>query len=1330
MRRSDDVGEQVRMILNLWYREIEIRFPSVVNSERSGAMTREFRFRIALDDTFNIWKITEGYDTSLIIHLQNPPWYSKKLEQKTAQSHVPGGKRWSADDLWARQTDIVDRKELFESIDKTPVSVRKNLNVINVARWTTYRLRIRSDEDNKLAEGVVLAALRDFNVNIVEMDNFGILPYLQDTEAPVWKLLNPTIVNGTSTNLSALQDELAGIYLPFSVRYQLEVCISHGWLSEYSIDSDFLQTLASLPEQKAKQMLILVDSTKERIHNPTLIFKDLRFKRPVKPRRLPPGCAEIYHATVTATGLLFHTPSVEVTNRVVRRYASHIDRFLRVSFEDDSYRGKTKLFAAANGKMKNIFERVRRVMRNGIVLGDRTWTFLAYGNSQLREHGAYFFAATADGLNAQKIRASMGEFDNERVVAKRAARIGQCFSTTKPIHLRLPLITKANLIPDIKNEKGHIFTDGVGKISRLAAGITQSQLGITGPTPSVFQFRLGGCKGVLALDPQLAGVDVKIRNSQFKFNSLSGELEIIRWSEFWQATLNRQLITVFSHLGVPDDVFLLKQDITIKTLNQALKDDRVAIRGLRDTVDPNRMTLVIADLVCDGFRARSEPFVTALLHLWRAWSLKYLKEKARIPVSAGAFVLGCVDETGTLKGDCVTNRADLGGAFEAKMEALPEVFIQITDPQSGKVRVIEETCVIARNPSLHPGDIRVVKAVNVQALHHLRDVLVMPQQGERDLPSMCSGGDLDGDDYVVIWDKELIPTTWNVEPFHYNPPTPVTATGEITTDHIINFFVDYLQNDYLGRIATAHVGAADGELEGIASPECLELCQLHSLAVDYPKTGVKAELPQNLVRTQWPHFMERRGRRNYISKHVLGLLYDAVERANFVPDYDLPFDARILRHSQSREMRKMAEDLKQEYDIALQRIMAQHQISTEFEVWSTFVLDHSKASRDFRFHEEIGQLSKTLKDTYFDAIVAAVGGRDFGHLAPFAVEAYRLTQEQVSSALREIGEGTRTRDPSSMPFISFPWLLHHVLGKIASSENLPLDREIKTENVKQSNNTDKETGVAVQTEDSSGLLMHRFAEHPPDPYQPGKDLEKDDDFEIEGPSAPTASTVGGHMPASNTADEPCLTPSLDTDAPESTTPPAEIINTEQLIDVSDVAWVPPSLTNSLVDITALPSPLSSQVQSLANSELSFLEEKSADCVLPTMPLGPTLQLLSTNIPREQPQDSRSPVERYVMVDGEQIYVSKNRRARSSASSQSGGDRRGSMQGSVGSAGGLSPLQENGRVQESQQQGSCKNDLSTSVAEQDSKKGIMMADPWTMTDEQLREAGILDDDDDL
>lgn len=76
--------------------------------------------------------------------------------------------------------------------------------------------------------------------------------------------------------------------------------------------------------------------------------------------------------------------------------------------------------------MHEVFSRIMTAMESGIEIGDRHFEFLAFGNSQVREHGAYFFAST-DHISAADIRAWMGDFRDIRVVAKHAARLGQCY---------------------------------------------------------------------------------------------------------------------------------------------------------------------------------------------------------------------------------------------------------------------------------------------------------------------------------------------------------------------------------------------------------------------------------------------------------------------------------------------------------------------------------------------------------------------------------------------------------------------------------------------------------------------------------------------------------------------------------------------------------------------------------------------------------------------------------------------------------------------------------------------------------------------------------------
>ena len=224
----------------------------------------------------------------------------------------------------------------------------------------------------------------------------------------------------------------------------------------------------------------------------------------------------------------------------------------------------------------------------------------------------------------------------------------------------------------------------------------------------------------------------------------------------------------------------------------------------------------------------------------------------------------------------------------------------------------------------------------------------------------------------------------------------------------------------------------------------LKLASLHSMAVDYVKTGQPALMPRDLKPPKWPHFMERHNLsadRIYTSRKVLGQLYDQVERVDFVPAYRAPFDDRILNaYKPDADMLDTVRNIKSDYDAHIRRIMAQHEVKTEFEVWSTFVLQHSRTTNAFKFHEVIWELSVALKEQFRKTCYERAGGKDFNKLAPFVAAMYIVTHREMADAVWECSQfqdvGGRRRPlgemtADTMPLMSFPWLFPDVLGKIA-----------------------------------------------------------------------------------------------------------------------------------------------------------------------------------------------------------------------------------------------------------------------------------------------------------
>lgn len=1065
----------VKLTLDLKRLELDIRFPlSMWNEERNLSVVQKFRFRLPISCMKEIYEEQKGKNRVLIIPMDGPPQYLRKIQD--GDSTHNNERTWHESKMWYRQTDIT---HLRGPLKTAPVALRKKNPVIDIGRWTTYRLEFGPSKTDMAKYDEIIEAMTDWNIRITKD---RVITVLEKQQPTLWDIIDPPSTSSPRANASPRGLLNKPVPLSFEVRYQLEACLSNNILNEHNVTRDFVERLAAMDKTRAKNILEVAMDKKRRFYEPMDIFK-LPLGKKAVPKEIPAHCVYSRAANITPSTVTFASPFMEISNRVVRDHIKFSDRFLRVKFTDEKSEGR---LGSREGDADNeVFTRIWRTLRNGITIGDRHYEFLAFGNSQFREHGAYFFAPvqgqSEEGENRtpSDIREWMGDFSEIHEVARYASRMGQCFSTTRAV-----TSVKAEISghEDVMRN-GYNFTDGVGKISPMLARQVAEEFGhpnaIEDP-PSLFQFRLGGCKGVLAVSPDLVGQEIHVRRSQDKFPAPNDGLEIIKWSQFATATLNRQLIIVLDSLGVPSHVFMNKLRNQLSDLTKAMTSEDVALRLLQRHVDCNQVTLTLATMIVDGFMEVKEPFLMSVMRLWRTWSIKYLKDKAKLFIGDGAFLLGCVDETASLHGHFYSEQTD-------SPSTLPEIFVQISDPDhEGRYKVIEGICIVARNPSLHPGDIRVVRAVNNAKLHHLKNVIVFPQTGDRDIPNMCSGGDLDGDDYLVVWDEELVPRIVNHPPMDFTPPGR-KVVDEVMMEDIARFFVEYIKNDSLGRIAVAHLASADFEFDGVMSERCklsrlkpeidpnvsigIALAELHSTAVDYPKSGVAARMTQDMAPKRYPHFLPNKHRskdRIYVSKKIVGQLYDAVEEVNFLPLYDAPFDSRILdAYKLDPALLNKAAALKELYDMAIRRMMAQHSIKTEFEVWSTFILEHNNEVRDYQLQEDFGRMGDALKKRFqklcyeeaaggfnegshdhkdkIDDARAALQetGKVFNNLGPFVAAMYTVTAREMQAALevcqktKVVGDRTvpcMRMNPESMPLMSFPWIFPRELGLIASGD--------------------------------------------------------------------------------------------------------------------------------------------------------------------------------------------------------------------------------------------------------------------------------------------------------
>ncbi|KAL3419120.1 RNA-dependent RNA polymerase [Phlyctema vagabunda] len=549
----------------------------------------------------------------------------------------------------------------------------------------------------------------------------------------------------------------------------------------------------------------------------------------------------VHRARVTPAGIYLSGPELEGNNRILRRYASHHENFLRVQFSDED--GEPIRFSRQVSHEEILHKKFKGVLRDGIEIAGRRFLFLGFSHSSLRAQACWFMAAfkLADGtcVDARSVIQELGDFSMIRSPAKCAARIGQAFSdTSHAIHcpdsaLRITLDVERN---------GRVFSDGVGTMSySLMNKIWETLKPGRLLQPTCIQIRYQGAKGMISYDSRLQGDVLQLRPSMVKYRgSTSNDIEICGSAQKpLPMKLNRQFIKILEDLGVPESFFLDLQAQEVERLRLITASIHNAAFFLeRQAVGSSiQLPWLLKELTYLGLDFRKDPFLRDVLEMAILMELRILKYKSNIPVKQGYHLYGIMDETGILEEG--------------------EVFCIVTE--DGVPRVITgNDIIITRAPALHPGDVQKANAVTVpqsSPLMQLTNCICFSQKGARDLPSQLSGGDLDGDLYYIMWDPRVRFPRASV-PADYPRQDPIDIGRPIETSDMTDFFLKFMETDQLGSIATRHQILADQKPLGTHDPDCITLAGMHSTAVDFSKTGIPVDMKQMPKRNPWrPDFM-------------------------------------------------------------------------------------------------------------------------------------------------------------------------------------------------------------------------------------------------------------------------------------------------------------------------------------------------------------------------------------------------------------------------------------------------------------------------------------------
>ncbi|GBE78383.1 RNA dependent RNA polymerase-domain-containing protein [Sparassis latifolia] len=612
--------------------------------------------------------------------------------------------------------------------------------------------------------------------------------------------------------------------------------------------------------------------------------------KPIPP--MPPPSEDNFdclHVIVTPTTMYLEGPFPERSNRVMRTYPGNEDSFVRVSFADET-RLQHRFDREVDGRAF-VDRTIKNLLLNGVTIAGRPFRFLAYSQSALKEHAVWFVKPFTDPkrgrIDAPTIIRSLGSFRHlpyDRLLiycpARYGARISQAFTATDAsVSVEADEVFVLN---DVQDPDGRwTFTDGVGTISAELARTIWGKLCAKRPRgrrhkayPRTFQIRFMGSKGMLSVDYKLSGRVVCLRDSMIKFDApQSLDIEIARaFDKPGRYYLNRPLIMILEGLGVPCEVFKILQDNAVRDAEGSVLSLERAGRLLEahGLGTSYRLTSTMLSLHRLGVGPLSEDvFWQQMMDFAVNHVLRELKHHARIPVPDGWTLVGVADVHGFLKEG--------------------EIFACIDSQDHSGLIYLEGPTLISRSPTIHPGDVQLVRAIGRPPpgspfeKESLRNSVVFSIKGARPLPSCLGGGDLDGDVYNVTTMRSLLPQ----KTYHaadYDPAKKKLNDHESTMHDVAEFVAEYINSDTLGIIAINWLIIADQSPKGILDLDCLRLAQLHSDAVDYPKSGMPVPLEhiprlKFKAKPDWnaPETLTRETPDFYESRRAIGKLYRAIE---------------------------------------------------------------------------------------------------------------------------------------------------------------------------------------------------------------------------------------------------------------------------------------------------------------------------------------------------------------------------------------------------------------------------------------------------------------------
>ena len=352
--------------------------------------------------------------------------------------------------------------------------------------------------------------------------------------------------------------------------------------------------------------------------------------------------------------------------------------------------------------------------------------------------------------------------------------------------------------------------------------------------------------------------------------------------------LNRQIIFLLQFHEVPECTFLSMQNEMLNELDKMIEDPIHAVNILPSLSGPDSSLVAdMVDMMQCGFSPLYDPFLFSCLYSIRNHHLMQLRKKTRIRVKDGAVLMGGLDETGLLPEGCIFVQLRPKRKIQSNLQ-------NVINHEDGNYKPLVGPVLVAKHPVMHPGDVRMLLAIDVPELRNNKNMILFSQHGNRPEADKMAGSDLDGDQFAVCWDRRLFlkprRCTYdsntsvrdleriNHPPMNFTNNEKADEVQNVNDEHLIEHFLNHAKNETLGRISMLWLDHAAIE-KNAGCAECLKLAGLHSIAVDFPKNGVPAEIPQDLKlgrKTPRPHWREIKRLDSYHCDSAVGQLYDNV----------------------------------------------------------------------------------------------------------------------------------------------------------------------------------------------------------------------------------------------------------------------------------------------------------------------------------------------------------------------------------------------------------------------------------------------------------------------